>query len=188
MGRSNNYFIQGTLFPLAGQHLQITHPDIHVPTAAKIDNRELPNYLYHGSASSIKPGDSIISGGPMSRNKAFASSDPAVAKHFAGIAAAGRITDLNGQYVLWGVSHKVTPNSELLQDVSHHGLELESYLSKSFKVEEPTHLVDEHGNSTPVSEDAITEHGTGTLSNHKYFKKYKQQSLPLELKDEDGND
>jgi hypothetical protein len=152
-------FTQPSLFPLAGQNLNIVpHPKKHeISLAQRTSQSDIPT-LYHGSPVSMAPGTNLRLGGKYSKQWNYATTDPVTAGRY----ARGRDTlnGDNGQGTLWSVIHKVepTPGKEVFRDASSHGARTSAFVTKQFRVAEPTHLVDNlTGKTTPLGNNAPIE-------------------------------
>lgn len=158
--RNTSDFHEGRLFPLAGQKLNIL-PNLknkETALAQHVSQDSLPQ-LYHGSPSAMKPGTTLSLGGPWSKQWNYATSNPTTARDY----AAGRdeTTGDKGQATIWSVVHKVEPEpgNEVFKDASEHGDDTSAFVSKKFKVTEPSHLIDnETGDATPLGKNGLLTH------------------------------
>ena len=177
INKSSNVTEPG-LFSLNGQSLKIV-PDStkqHQPLHINVDQKSLPA-MYHGSPANIKPGDTIKTGGKYSKDDAYATSDPRTAQVY----ARGRniINGDKGQGTLWSVVHKVepVPGVPVYKDGSSHGDKTSAYVSKQFKVVEPTHLIDNAtGNATRVTKSTSPAQAGGTTGPLSYNPRVKHDS------------
>jgi len=155
--RNNPTPKQLSMFPLSGQRLNIT-PDLNKKEnalAQHTSQSDLPQ-LYHGSPSAMKPGTTLNLGGQWSKQWTYATSNPITALQY----AAGRDDTAGdkGQGTLWSLVHKVepVPGNEVFKDASEHGDDTSAFVSKKFKVTEPSHLVDNQtGEPTPLGKNDL---------------------------------
>jgi hypothetical protein len=146
---------RSTLFSLNGQNLKIVPKDtgLHNPVPLNVDK---PPSLYHGSGNVIPAGKPITTGGPMSKDYAYATKGSSIASNYAKDRAARGVGTPEGQQALFGVVHKVEPSEgvPVFKDATPHGEHTKAYISKQFTSQGPTHLTDVTGVTTPLGNNS----------------------------------